>query len=40
MCSKPFGPKPKIQHDEKRKRSMPTLTREERLFLEKVIAIV
>ncbi len=28
-CSKPFGPKPEIQHNRERKRSMPTLTREE-----------
>jgi hypothetical protein len=28
-CSKPFGPKPEIQHNKKRKRSMPTLTGEE-----------
>jgi hypothetical protein len=28
-CSRPFCPKLEIQHDKKRKRSMPTLTREE-----------
>jgi hypothetical protein len=33
-CSKPFGPKPEIQHDKKRKRSVPTLTREEWLSRE------
>jgi hypothetical protein len=29
QCSKPFGSKPEIQHNKKRKRSVPTITREE-----------
>jgi hypothetical protein len=33
-CSKPLGPKLEIQHDKKRKRSMPTITGEEYLSRE------